>query len=324
MTISLRQTAVGIVALAGALGPLACGSDSVNSNGSLKNDQSLLKEGACFGEALGGPTSCKPADTWRSYAEQACESRGLALTDLTLGAECKEGFSDLKYSCCKPGPKPIPPGPNPGPQCFADGQGGPTSCKPAEVWTAYANDLCLARGSKISHIDFAEECDKGAFRWTKYECCDDSGPMPPPPPAPVCEASVLGDPTSCKPDATWKEAALDHCARSGQVLADLALDAPCAPGSSQLAKVLCCGATPEPAPPPKPGPEPVPPKPEPSPVPPSSCVADYARADVCTDPDTWKRKVTESCAKLGLVVGDVSLGAPCPGGSTEAKFTCCK
>jgi len=329
MSISLRQGIVGIVAVLGALSPLACSGSAesqIKPSESLGEDQSLLKEGACFGESLGGPTSCKPIETWKDYAAKACENRGLSLGDFAVGSECKGGFSDMKYSCCKVGPKPIPPKP-PGPVCFGDAQGGPTSCKPAEVWTKYANELCQAKGSAISHIAFAEECSPGSFRYTKYECCDGSAPPPPPPPPPVCESTLLGDKTSCKPNGVWKEYAFDYCAQRKQVLADLSVDGACGPDQSQFAKVLCCeGPTPPPVPPtppqpPKPEDPPTPPPPPPSPY----CIGDYAKSPVCTSADGWKQHASDACTKQGLHLTAVSLGAPCAnGGAYDAKYECCK
>lgn len=336
MAISLRQGLIGIVAILGALSPLACSGSAesqIKSGETLGEDQSLLKEGACFGEALGGPTSCKPLDVWKDYAVKACENRGLSISDFAVGAECKDGFSEVKYACCKPGPKPLPPkpGPNPGPACFGDAQGGPTSCKPAEVWTKYANELCQAKKSTITHIAFAEECTPGSFRYTKYECCDGSAPPPPPPPPPICKTTLLGDKTSCKPNGTWKEYAFDYCAQQKQVLADLSVDGACGPDHSTTAKVLCCdGPTPPPLPPQPPQP-PQPPKPEPlppePPVPPTpACIGDYAKAPVCTEAGDWKRIASDACAKQGLYLADLSLGAACSpsGGAYEAKYACCK
>lgn len=340
MRMSLRQGIAGAVAIFGTLGSLlACsGSVTPSSSENLGEDQSLLKEGACFGESLGGATSCKPADVWKKYVAESCDSRGLDVGDFTLGAACKDGFDSVKYSCCKAPPKPVPPGPgpNPVPACFGDAQGGPTSCKPAEVWTKYASDLCLAKGSKITQISFADECAKGSFRWTKYECCDGSAPPPPPPPPPVCKTTELGDKTSCKPNGTWKEYAFDFCNNAKLVLTDLSVDGSCGPDSSMFAKVTCCEDVavpplppkdPPPPPPKDPKDPPQPPPPPKDPVPPTpppqSCTGYSAP---CADAATIKQTASDTCAKQGLTLGSLDLGSgACAGPNQyEAKYTCCK
>jgi hypothetical protein len=251
--------------------------------------------------------------------------------DFTLGDACgKGGFSDAKVACCKVGPKPIPPPDPGGPVCFGDAQGGPTSCKPAEVWTKYASDLCVAKGSKISHISFAEDCGKGSFRWTKYECCDGSQPPPPPPPPVACKTDYIGG--KCLQNGAWKAAALDICAASKRILADLSLGASCGPDSSSEIKVTCCDHPPAPPPDPTPYPpkDPVPPQeppkdpgPPPSP-PPSSCIAIYGEK-ACHDPGTWKQVAHDHCSQQGLTLNDLSFIAPCgANGGTSAKYTCCK
>src|SRR5688500_9120726 len=107
MAISLRQGLVGIVAILGALSPLACsasadGPPGGNGKGeSTGEDQSLLREGACMPEAIGSPNSCRTADDWNKFAAEACDARGLAVANVELGAGCDGGVSAAKYSCCK-------------------------------------------------------------------------------------------------------------------------------------------------------------------------------------------------------------------------------
>lgn len=319
--ITVRSGLVALASLLGALSPLACSGSGAALDEPLGEDQSLLKEGACIGEVLGGPTSCKPADVWKKYAYESCASRGLELSDLALGAACKGGHVEAKFACCKTPPKPVPP-PVPGPgTCFADAQGGPTSCKPAEVWTKYASDVCLAKGAQISQIAFAEECGEGAFRWSKYECCDGAAPTPPPPVA--CKATELGDPTSCKPNGTWKEHAFNHCAEQKLTLTSLSLGEACGKDASRSVKVECCEAYPVPPPEPK-DPGPLPPK---DPPPPPSCEGHYEGGPgSCKDPGTWKVYADEACAKAGAKLADIGYGASCgaAGAVSEIKYVCCK
>jgi hypothetical protein len=313
MARTVTNVVLGLFMVAGVLSPLACsGNDAVVSDDpSASQDQSLLKEGACIGDSIGGPTSCKPAEVWKQYAADSCKMRGLDLTDISLGGTCKGGYVEAKFSCCKPGPVPVPP-PVPGPTCFGDAQGGPTSCKPAEVWKQYASNACALKKSQLVAIDYAEECAKGSFRWTKYECCDGTKPPPPPPP-PACKTDILGDKTSCKPDGTWKEYAFNHCVEQKLSFADMSLGPSCGKDMSTSVKVTCCGATPPPPPPPPP--------------PPVCEWRSQGGPTSCKDPGTWKQYSFDACKADGLTLGELSFpDAKCgPGGATaEVKFTCCK
>lgn len=319
---SWKNVVVGMFAIAGALAPLACSASDASVDEPTGTDESLLKEGACIGDVMGGATSCKPAETWKQYAADACKAKGLVVGDLGLGNACKGGFDSAKYSCCKVGPVPVPvPPKDPGkdplppvPACFGDAQGGPTSCKSSATWKDYAAAECKAKGFALTAIGYAEECGKDLYRWSKFECCDATKPPPPPPPPPVCKTDVLGDTTSCKDDATWKEYAFNHCVDQKLSFGDMGLGPSCGKGMSTSVKVTCCE-------PPKPTPTPVPPVPAPS--------CDWrglGDATSCKDPATWKLAASDSCAKDGLRLGDIGLGASCGklGETTGVKFSCCK
>jgi hypothetical protein len=313
---TMRNVVVGLFAIAGALSPLACSGQDGDGvgEGAAAQDQALLQEGSCISEYMGGATSCKPADVWKKYAYDACASRGLDLTELNFGSTCSGGFTEAKYSCCKPAPKPVPPKPGPEPvACFADAQGGPTSCKPAEVWKQYASDACKAKGTSLVQIAYADECAKGSFRYTKYECCDATKPPPPPPPPPVCKTDVLGDATSCKPDGTWKEYAFNHCVDQKLAFSAMGLGPSCGAGMSTSVKVTCCEAEPPPPPPPPP--------------PPSCDWRSLGDPTSCKDPGTWKQYAYESCLKDGLKLADIgfpSTTCDASGSTSYVKFSCCK
>jgi hypothetical protein len=325
MQIALRQGFVGLAVVLGSLSPLACSGTvgGVTGGEPTGEDRSLLKEGACLGESLGDATSCKPIELWKEYAAQACDTRGLSLNELSLGAECKDGYSGVKYACCKVAPKELPnkeAGPSAG-ACFGDAQGGPTSCKPAEVWTKYASELCAGKGAQITHIAFAEECDKGAFRWTKYECCDGKDVPPPVNEAVACKTTLLGGDKGCASNAVWKERAFDACTAEKLTLADLSLDQACGPEGSSSAKVTCCAATSEPPPPVK---EPFPTKyPEQEPQP-QECTGHNLTGE-CQDFAVWKKLASEACAQEGLTLTSFDGGGICAEASASAvKFSCCK
>lgn len=315
MGISLKNVVVGVFAITGAVTTFACGgTDAQVPDGAIGTDESLLKEGACIGDSMGGATSCKSADTWKEYAAGACKAKGLELSDLSLGGVCKGGFTDAKFSCCKIGPVPVPPKPGPDPvACFGDAQGGPTSCKSSATWKQYASDACKGKGAALTRIDYAEECGKDLYRWTKYECCDATKPPPPPPPPPRCKTDFLGDKTSCKDDAVWKEYAFNYCKDQKAVFGDMSLGDSCGKGMSTGVKVTCCAA---PLPPPPP------------PPPPDTCDwRPLGDPTSCKDPATWKLHASDICAKEGLKLGDIGFpDAKCgPSGETSyIKFSCCK
>ncbi|MBS2017908.1 MAG: hypothetical protein JST00_33840 [Deltaproteobacteria bacterium] len=314
MGISLKNVVVGMFAIPCALTAFACGgTDAQVADESVGTDGSLLKEGACIADVMGGATSCKSADTWKGYAADACKAKGLELSDVSYGTACKGGFTEAKFSCCKVAPVPVPPKPGPDPvACFGDAQGGPTSCKSSATWKQYASDACKAKGAQLTQIGYAEECGKDLYRWSKYECCDATKPPPPPPPPPVCKTTVLGDATSCKPDATWKEYAFYQCKDAGLAFGDMSLGPSCGKDQSTSVKVTCCQpATPPPPPPP----------------PPPVCDGRYEGGPTsCKSTTVWKQYASDACAKDGLKLGDIGYGASCGTGGdvSEIKYTCCK
>jgi|GEM_PF-3835510 hypothetical protein len=56
-------------------------------------------------------------------------------------------------------------------KCFAEVLGDDTSCKPFDVWTEYAKEVCHGEDYRIVGLSIAEPCDKGSFRRMKVECC---------------------------------------------------------------------------------------------------------------------------------------------------------
>src|SRR3954471_19139351 len=84
MAKTVTNVVLGLFMVAGALSPLACSGNDAEVPGDTgsSTDQSLLKQGACIGDYMGDPTSCKPAEVWKQYAADSCKMRGLDLTDL--------------------------------------------------------------------------------------------------------------------------------------------------------------------------------------------------------------------------------------------------
>jgi hypothetical protein len=256
MGITLRDGWIGTAVIFGAIALAACSGKAgeAGSGESTGEDRSLLKEGACLSESMGGTTSCKSPDDWKTAAADACASRGLELAELTLGTACKDGNVDAKYSCCKTGPKPSDGTTDPGSggdtnACFTDAQGGPTSCKTDVTWKEYASELCAAKGATLTAIGFAEDCGGHSYRWAKYECCGDAiappvdGKEPSDPGdtgAASCTTHALGG-TTCNTEAAWKGAAAEVCAKEGLVLTEIGYGATCAKaGTVSEVKFNCC------------------------------------------------------------------------------------
>lgn len=132
------------------------------------------------------------------------------------------------------------------------------------------------------------------------------GPKPPPPPGPACDATVLGDGSSCIDWGTLEEKALAICASQKLDLVDVSPGQPC-PGGATIAKVVCCGP---PSPPPPP--------------PPQQCDALlFGDGKTCLDPGTVKQAASESCAKEGLALVALDFDGACPNSGIYAKALCC-
>jgi hypothetical protein len=330
----IRLGGLGIVVLAGVLSLVACSSNAEAEK--VGTDQAMLQEGACIREVLGGDKSCKALDQWKQFAAQACENRGLALSDLAPGAECQGGFSDVTYACCKQGPQPVPPKEPGEAACFGDAQGGPQACKPAEEWTKLASALCTAKGSSLSQVTFAEGCQPGSFRFTKYVCCEANKPPPPPAPPPVCVTEKIDDGKLCVEPGAIKERAFDLCAARKLVLTDLGIDGDCTPDRPGVASVTCCAPAevqppdPQPKDPQAPPPDRDPPvnpdgtKPLPPQDPNTQCFASAASLGACAGDDALKELAVKTCAGRSADVTLIEFSRDCGDqGSSKVAFTCC-
>jgi hypothetical protein len=57
---------------------------------------------ACEKRTMGGPTSCKPAGTWKQYAHDDCAASGKVLSEITTREACGGDSSVyVDYVCCK-------------------------------------------------------------------------------------------------------------------------------------------------------------------------------------------------------------------------------
>lgn len=132
----------GLVYTASAL--VACGGKiddpTGNTNSNVHGDPAPVDTGphdppapkltvgpGCTSQAQGGATSCKSADTWRTYAAQACKDGGLVLGDQIFLESCSPGtdmWTTTQYTCCSAPPPPPPTDvdagpPDPGSPCPA-------------------------------------------------------------------------------------------------------------------------------------------------------------------------------------------------------------
>jgi len=100
--------------------------------------------GMCTQISDGGPSSCKPIDTWKQYGTATCAQQNLQLADITLGLECAPGsYQSVVYTCCAGTSAPPPP-----PKCGQTTDASGQICK--TCWDQYgmivSND-CADAGS---------------------------------------------------------------------------------------------------------------------------------------------------------------------------------
>jgi hypothetical protein len=158
---------------------------------------------SCITEIAGDETTCKSLGEWKSIAAEACQAKGEALLQYSLGGgDCGNGNTNqVKYECCPLAP-PLPPAPPPTPtvpSCFGNSEGSDASCKAPEVWKKYATDYCNAQGANLKGIAYSDDCGGGAFRYTKYACCPPAAP--PAQPFDPCAGKLCGESCRlCPPD----------------------------------------------------------------------------------------------------------------------------
>jgi Copper-binding of amyloid precursor, CuBD len=54
----------------------------------------------CEWSYFGDPAVCKPYDTWKQMASDACKAKGKVLTNISPGGMCAGGINEIKYECC--------------------------------------------------------------------------------------------------------------------------------------------------------------------------------------------------------------------------------
>ncbi len=142
----------------------------------------------------------------------SCQSEGFGGGNLSCSAGCT-----LDTSGCT--------------DCVTDVIGGPTSCKPPQIWAGYAEDQCHAQGLFLNGLDLLTPCGGGNYRFAKFRCCATR---------PSCKKGSLGGPTSCKSPATWFGYAQDQCQASGLVLSSFNVSKSCGGGNYRFTDFTCC------------------------------------------------------------------------------------
>jgi|GEM_PF-5835713 len=153
-------------------------------------------------------------------------------------------------------------------ECFVDGMGGPTSCKPEALWVQYAEDACADQNMVLTKYRVAKKCGKGLFRYIKFQCCPKEPlgdvccktnqgfqtiPAGKCPDTQVvadqycedepCVPAKLGNAEQCQSEMNWIIAAQKHCKQQyGMVMTQHSVGGQCADGLYHAIKFLCCPA----------------------------------------------------------------------------------
>ncbi|HVR60776.1 MAG TPA: hypothetical protein VMU50_02705 [Polyangia bacterium] len=119
---------------------------------------------------------CKADADCRAFSNYcdgcACDALAVGEKDPVCNGMAVQCFADPclnKTAACSAG-QCVLASPTP-PKCDQRTQGGPTSCKPADLWKQYASDDCKASGLVLSEISPREDCGGGFTRFVDYTCC---------------------------------------------------------------------------------------------------------------------------------------------------------
>lgn len=153
-------------------GPVACFVDP------CLNSKAVCKAGQCVLATPEPASECATDADCRTYESHCgeCGCRALSPRDAIPACaadsvvQCFAAPCLGKTAACKGGQCVIslPGAPA---KCDARTQGGPTSCKPADVWKTYASDDCARSGLVLSDITLRVACDGGNSRFVDYVCC---------------------------------------------------------------------------------------------------------------------------------------------------------
>jgi hypothetical protein len=264
--------------------------------------------GRCFGDSLGGPTSCKPVETWKLYATAICEKLGAKLTVQDFAEPCG-------------GPTPVPPQTSGG----TTKPGEPVPPVPAGSFR-YTKFVCCTDAGCTPVPEpvkgAPEPGGTGGGSTDPQKPAPSPGPVcPPPPPPPKCFGGGVaiaspgpgGTGPTCMSADDLKKLAVNACESSGAELTSLKLGGACAGGGYSSATWECCYG---PNPPP-------PPPPPPPPVCFGGVIGDGTQCLADTD---IKKLAWSKCEASKASLTRLDFGRVCgivAGSHLEAKFECC-
>jgi len=212
----------------------SCGADAVRSVSYACCGTQPLPAVADDCQSFSQGDTCQSAEAWKRADTAQCESKGLALGDISLADDCGLGrFSKSTYLCC--GARATPP---PVPTCTSKVYEIP-GCRDEAAWRNVASDQCEKQGLGFSAIAFTDACGAGLWQNMKYACCPLSTDPPPPPPS-LCTTQLLDEGGTCNDQATWRDRAVRACATAGAVLKELTFGASCGADKYLQAKAYCC------------------------------------------------------------------------------------
>jgi hypothetical protein len=232
----------------------------------------------------GDVTSCKPYDIWKQYGSDACQQKGMQLTNVLTGPSCGgTNYQNATYVCCATTPSgSTGTGGSPGGTGGTGGASGQmcttnrlsgTGCKSYDLWKQDASATCTQSNLLLTSLTAGPACDGGIVGVT-FTCCGGPTPSPPPPP-PRCTETADASGQVCK---TCVDAV------TGMVVSN-----DCAPGPGT-----------------------------------GMCVTiDDGGASSCKDEVTWKKYGIDRCAQQNLALADLKLAVACAGGYSMVTYVCC-
>jgi hypothetical protein len=125
-----------------------------------------------------GSTSCKTADTWRTYAAEDCTQQGLQLQAAETCDPCGSSFETVQYVCCPSAPPassfdPEDAGPEidaTPPGCHEEADGVPTCQSYAEL-QVFSAQRCAAEGLSLGLVEAHQRCPQGGYQQVFWTCC---------------------------------------------------------------------------------------------------------------------------------------------------------
>ena len=222
---------------------------STECNGAIL-PMSQCDEPCKYGKITDGG-ACHDMAEWVELGQEKCKTAGLQLTNIHVGKPCKGGgFQAAKIECCEDAPKmvccetkagvafvpekackltQILPDDKCAP-CQTQTWGGPSSCKPADVWVAYAEKHCKRLGLNLTAHSFGPQCADGSYQTVTFTCCEEEPP---------CFPASLGNDGQCLAESDWMEQAQKVCKAQGMVVTQHNLGGQCK-GGWRAIKFECC------------------------------------------------------------------------------------